>query len=151
MSTMTSQNVVVTLEKHQGPLSAALRLEDFAEPGGLADQLATKWTDRRSKEQLKATQLRRFFHTIKKVERSLKGRRREDSQELPASVRRDLLPVMPELAYARGRELIPNDFYLIMKTSLRPAMLETVGDFRLLVDFLTAILAYHKLHEKVKG
>jgi CRISPR type III-A-associated protein Csm2 len=60
----------------------------------------------------------------------------------------NLLGIMPELAYARGRKLIPNKFYRIMKACLRNQSLVTVGDFRLFLEFLTAVLAYHKFREK---
>lgn len=141
MSTLTPQNIVETLEKHQGPLSAILHLEDFAEPGKLADGLAKGYRDR-----LKATQLRRFFHAIKNVERGMRGYR--DEEPLPTEIRGRLLPLMPELAYAQGRGLIPRDFYGLMKACLSSQRLQTVGDFRLLTAFLTAILAYHKLYAK---
>ncbi len=140
MSTLTPQNILETL-KHEGRLSEVLRLEDFAEPGKLADELANGYRDR-----LKATQLRRFFHAIKNIERGMRNKR--DEEPLPREIRSQLLPLMPELAYAQGRNLIPRDFYDLMKASLSSQKLQTVGDFRLLTQFLTAILAYHKLYTK---
>lgn len=119
MSTLTPQNVVETLEKHSGPLSDVLSLESFAEPGKLADGLAKGYKDR-----LKATQLRRFFHAIKNVERGTRGHRDEDP--MPAEIRSKLLPLMPELAYAQGRGLIPPDFYKLMKICLSSQKLQTV-------------------------
>ena len=146
MPGLTSGTVINALKTRPGALSSILHLEDFAEPDGVADGLAQKWT-RSGGETLKATQLRRFFHAIKKVERSLKGRETE-TQALPPEVRQQLLPVMPELAYARGRKLIPQDFYDLMKTCLQSEKLQTVQDFNVFVAFLTAILAYHKYHDK---
>jgi CRISPR-associated protein Csm2 len=131
-----------TLEKHAGPLSTVPSLEDF-EPGGLADELAKGYKGR-----LKATQLRRFFHAIKNIERGMRSYKDED--QLPAEIRGKLLPLIPELAYAQGRGLIPDDFYRLMKASLSSQKLQTVKDFRLLTEFLTAVLAYHKLYESKK-
>lgn len=140
MAELTSKNILEKLERGES-LSSILRLEDFAEPGKLADQLAQEY-----RSSLKPTQLRRFFHAIKKVERDTRGKK--DDAELPTETRRQLLPLMPELAYARGRGLIPGDFYRLLKACLDSNRLKTVGDLRLLTQFLTAILAYHKLYEK---
>lgn len=140
MSHLTPQNIVEHLKQPQA-LSHLLKLEDFAEPDTLAEALAKAY-----KGKLKATQLRRFFHTLKDIERGTHGRREDES--LPAEIRHQLLPIMPELAYARGRDLIPDDFYRLLRACLTVQKLPTVGDLRLLVNFLTAILAYHKFHEK---
>ncbi|MBN1877863.1 MAG: type III-A CRISPR-associated protein Csm2 [Anaerolineae bacterium] len=142
MPDLTPQNIVRHLEKPEA-LSRLLKLEDFAEPEKLADKLAQGYKDK-----LKATQLRRFFHTLKDIERGTRGYK--DSDTLPAEIRNKLLPIMPELAYARGRDLIPDDFYRLLRVCLSVKKLPTIGDFRLLVSFLTAILAYHKFHEKGK-
>lgn len=142
MAELTSQNIRTELERNE-PLSSILHIEDFAEPDKLADQLARDYGDR-----LKPTQLRRFFHAIKGVERNL--RLLTDEQPLPEDIRRQLLPLMPELAYARGRNLIPEDFYHLLKACLDSRRLRTVGDLRLLAQFLKAILAYHKLYESEK-
>ena len=69
---------------------------------------------------------------------------------MPGEIRGKLLPLIPELAYAQGRGLIPDDFYRLMKASLSSQKLQTVKDFRLLTEFLTAVLAYHKLYESKK-
>ncbi|MBN1935625.1 MAG: type III-A CRISPR-associated protein Csm2 [Anaerolineae bacterium] len=139
MPDLTPQNVIQELEHRTGSLSQALSIEDFAEPDKLADRLARSYKDR-----LKATQLRRFFHAIKSIERGMRGYK--DEQSLPIEIRSKLLPLMPELAYARGRNLIPEDFYGLMKACLASKKLQTVGDFRRLTLFLTAVLAYHKLY-----
>lgn len=141
MNGLTPENVVERLKEHKGPLAEALRVEDFAEPGKLAEELVKRYKDR-----LKAAQLRRFFHTIKNIERRMRGRREDDA--LTDEDRQDVLRLLPELAYARGRDLIPGDFYELMKTCLGSGKMKTVRDFRRLAAFLTAILAYHKLHSK---
>jgi len=128
------------LEKSKGGLAELLFIEDFAEPGKLADQLAKKY-----KNKLKTTQLRRIFHVIKAIERGMKGRK--DEEPLNTNDRREILQLLPELAYARGRDLIPQDFYKLMSVCLSSAKQQKVKDFRTLSSFLTAILAYHKYYE----
>lgn len=148
MATFTVNNVVSELQKQDDSLSKILQLEDFAEEGKLADNLAKHYLS--DGDKLKATQLRRFFHAIKNIERGMKGKSGEDETALPKSVRAELLPLLPELAYARGRGLIPDDFYQLLKTCLSSQKLKTVADFKRLVAFLTAIMAYHKFHEGQK-
>ena len=109
---------------------------EFAEENGLADSLAQKFR----KDDLKPTQLRKIFNTLKQIERGVKIRKLEDSLE-----RTQLVRLIPELAYASGRGLIPKSFYELMKMCLSPQKLKTNEDFMRLMDFLTAILAYHKM------
>jgi CRISPR-associated protein Csm2 len=140
MPTLTNKNIIEELEK-DGSLSEIIKIEDFAEEGRLADQLA--WEFRNT---LKPTQLRKVFHAIKEIEKKFKGRDKE--AELTSDDRAEITPLLPELAYARGRELIPKKFYQLMKIGLSQDKLKKVKDFTLLVQFLTAILAYHKYREK---
>ncbi len=145
--TLNKANLLDELRK-PGTLSQLLPPEAFAEPEQVAAQLAEGFVrDRRA--ELKPTQLRKIFSAIKARERVLRGR--SDDQALDASARRDMRLLIPELAYARGRELIPQGFYDLMKLCLSGDKLQTVGDLKRLVEFLTAILAYHKYYDKVKG
>ena len=70
-----------------------LKAEDFAMPGGLADCFAEKM-----KKDLKATQLRRFFHEIKDLKLEFK---------VTGFNRSRIAMLMPMLAYAKGRGVIP--------------------------------------------
>ncbi len=99
--------------------------------------------------ELKPTQLRRVFHALKEKERKFRGKNEGDILE--AEDRREIYLLLPELAYARGRRLIPQNFYELMRLCLSSEKLKTIGDFRRLVQFVTAILAYHKYREKEKG
>ena len=109
---------------------------EFAEENGLADSLAQKF----KKDELKPTQLRKIFHALKQIERGIKIENPEDKLD-----RTQIMKLLPELAYASGRGLIPKDFYDLMKTCLSSQKLKTNSDFMRLMDFLTAILAYHKM------
>lgn len=146
-TSLTKDNVVSELSR-PGTLSTLLCPEQFAEPGKLADQLAKAYIRDRSAE-LKPTQLRKVFHALKEKERKLKAKK--DSEELGSEDKSDLYLVAPELAYARGRGLIPQDFYELMRVCLSSEKLQTVLDFRRLIQFITAILGYHKYHDKMKG
>lgn len=140
---LTKDNILKELSK-QGTLTDLLPIEEFAEPEQLADQLAREF-----RAGLKPTQLRKVFHTIKAIERQFKGR--GDSDPLNSQDKMSIRLLIPELAYARGRELLPQKFYELMRHCLSENKLKTVGDFRRLAQLLTALLAYHKYHEKAKG
>lgn len=143
---LTKDNIVDKLDQ-QGTLTTLLPIEEFAEPEKLADQLADEF--RTSRPTLQPTQLRKVFHAIKAIERRFKGH--DDSKQLDRKDKVDIRLLVPELAYARGRDLIPQKFYDLMRRCLSDQKLLTVGDFRRLAELLTALLAYHKYHEKVKG
>lgn len=140
---LTKDNILNELSK-QGTLTDLMPIEEFAEPEQLADQLAREF-----RTSLKPTQLRKVFHTIKAIERRFKGR--GDSEPLNSQDKMSIRLLIPELAYARGRELLPTKFYELMRHCLSENKLKTVGDFRRLAQFLTALLAYHKYHENAKG
>lgn len=148
MPTILTKDNVLSQLKQPGALSELLQPEQFAEPGKVAEQLAEAFVKDKTAE-LKPTQLRKTFHALKEKER--KFRAREDADRLEDEDKREIYLLIPELAYARGRALIPQTFYELMRVCLSSEKLETIGDFRRLVQFITAILAYHKYHEKVKG
>lgn len=110
-------------------------VREFAAENGHADIVAKKVRDN-----VKVTQLRKFFTQIKQIELECKGKNPED--DFDANVKIYLL--LPELAYARGRNLITQDYYYLMKECLNVQKIKQVKDFNRLVDFLTAVLAYHK-------
>lgn len=102
----------------------------FCEEEGYADSLAKNF------DKLKPTQLRKFFHALKDIQRGLRAQRFD---------RAKIIRLLPELAYASGRNLIPKEFYDLMKICLSEDKLKDIEDFEKLMDFLTAILAYHKM------
>lgn len=114
----------------------------FADEDGMANKLAKSF----GKDGLKATQLRKIFHALKEIERKvnreIKGGRKKktdtfDSQELAL--------MMPDLAYAKGRKLIPDKFYDILRLCLREKV-ETYEDFERAMQFIEAVMAYHKFN-----
>lgn len=109
---------------------------DFAYEDGLANQLAKGF----GKEELKATQLRKIFHALKDVERRVKHKTAQDAFDA-----QDVSLMMPNLAYAYGRGLIPEEFYQILRLCLRDKV-KTNEDFLRSVQFIEAVLAYHKFN-----
>ena len=113
---------------------AQLKREDFADEGGYAHALAQQF-----RGTLKATQLHRFFRQIKQVQREA-GRAGADEP----FQRERILTLLPILVYSVGRDLVPKDFYEIVKICLSKDKLKTNGDFIRVAEFLEAIVAYHK-------
>ncbi len=116
-----------------------LKIDDFVLPEGTLDQLAQHFAG-----SLKATQLRRVFHDIKQLEQIA----RRGKPEKFSHIRTRLALTLPELAYAYGRDVIPKEFYDLMRTLLHPPNERFQGkeDVQRLVEILTALLAYHKFH-----
>jgi|FaiFalFF_MnMetaG_3_1042247.scaffolds.fasta_scaffold27204_2 CRISPR-associated protein Csm2 len=116
-----------------------LKIEELVLPEGKLDQLARHFAG-----SLKATQLRRVFHDIKRLEQTA---RRSKPEEF-SRIRTQLALTLPELAYAYGRDVIPKEFYDFMKALLHPPneRFQVEEDVQRLVQILTALLAYHKFH-----
>ncbi len=112
-----------------------LKVEEFAVEGGLADQVVQAM----GTTSLKPTQLRKVFHTLKTIQQRVKQKPASDSFDST-----ELLRLMPVLAYAVGRELIPRDFYHLLREVFKSEKLQTNEDFLRAFDFVEAILAYHK-------
>lgn len=132
---LTAQQIIAKVEglKHLAELDP----RDFAEEGGYAHLLAREFGGT-----LKPTQLRKVFHALKRIDLSLKGRPADATLD-----RAEVNRLIPELAYALGRQLIPQKFYTLMKACLGHQRTQTVGDFRRAMELLTAVLAYQKLNE----
>lgn len=132
--------------KETTPMSS-LDPKDFTDEGGYADTLAKFFVEqdkKQHKDRLKPTQLRKVFNALKTIELNYRGKSGEDKFEIS-----DVLTLKPELAYALGRELIPIEFYNLMKDSLTSSKLPKVKDFKRLMEFLTAVLAYHKYRKEI--
>jgi len=113
------------------PRMKDLAVERFAEEGGLADSLAREFGDK-----LKPTQLRKVFHQLKSLKMKVKRERKFE--------RSDLVKLLPTLAYATGRGLMPKDFYDLMKECIHRDRLQDSEDFLRFAEFLEALLAFHK-------
>jgi CRISPR type III-A-associated protein Csm2 len=114
-----------------------LKVEDYAEEGGLADSFVMVVG-----RDLKPTQLRKVFHHVKDLQRELQNNPQEQFDRAKVAM------VMPLLAYAVGRKLVPPDFYNLMKVAFGAEKCRTQADFDSAANFLEAIMAYHKFHNK---
>ena len=120
--------------------------DEQGENGGAAFVVAGIRERGKWKKRIKITQLRKLFAEVKCLERELKIKRLWEEKEeiLPEDFYTGLWLLHPELAYARGRNLIDEDFFKLMRRSIQPEKLKSVGDFRRFSEFLTAVLAYSK-------
>ena len=115
----------------------------FAEENGLADSLVQHFMSGRG--DLKANQLRKVFGAIKLIQRQLEPEIRKDEKvKDKAFDRTTIAPLLVNLAYARGRKLIPEEFYSILADCLSQPKLQTNEDFIRVAQFTEAILAYYK-------
>lgn len=144
MPELTPQTIVAHIRQSHDTLSTILAPSMFCEPGKLGDAIAVTLM-----EKLKPTQLRKVFNPIKQIGRQLNVAGLKSSDPIPTDQRSSILMLLPPLAYARGRDLIPEEFYQLLVVCLDSNKLKTVADFNRLDEFLTAILAYHKYHEKI--
>ncbi len=118
-----------------------LDIKTIADENGYADKIA------HTLKNMKTAQLRRFFGAIKKIERTIEE---EDSEKAWNDVEAEFYLLKPKIAYAKGRELIPDDFYQILKVSLNKINIgsneEKIENFKRFVKFLESIVAYHKFY-----
>jgi len=134
MSKEISQEVENILrEISELPRMRDLDLEKVCIPEGYAEKIAKEFGD------LKPTQLRKVFHELKRIERDVKKKGEKGKFEYTRVAK-----LLPHLAYAKGRQLIPEKFYQMLKMCLDKQKLEINEDFLRLAEFVTAILAYHK-------
>lgn len=114
-----------------------LDIKLLADEGEYADTLANKLRN------MKTTQLRRFFGAVKEIETNLNGKNWED-------VEADFYLLKPKLAYAKGRKLIPAEFYEVVKTSMNKVDVgnnqDKISNYKMFVRFLESIVAYHKFY-----
>jgi len=112
--------------------------KDIAKEGGYAEQVAKE-----VKKDLKTTQLRKFFSEIKANERELKEKGWK-------SIEGRFYMLRPNLAYAKARKLVPDQFFDLMNACMKQV---DKGDdeqkkenYKRFVQFLEAIIAYHKYY-----
>ena len=136
---MQTMNELKRQLSQSGTLTKLLKPEEFALEGQVAADIAQRY-----KDELKPNQARRIFYTFKEIDRNTRHAGAED--DLSDDDRMRLTLLMPELAYAVGRDLIPREFYEVLRLCLQRDKLQTVGDLRRLVQFLSAVLAYQKFY-----
>lgn len=116
------------------PSMAELKPEDYAEKDGWADVVANTNT----KNEMKATQLRKIFHYVKDLKREFEKNKNFNRAKVAL--------LMPSLAYAKGRGHLPEEFYNLFILCFGQDKCKTAADFNSAANFLEAILAYHKFY-----
>ncbi|HII91642.1 MAG TPA: type III-A CRISPR-associated protein Csm2 [Methanosarcina sp.] len=118
-----------------------LDIKLMADEKGYADKIA------HTLKNMKTAQLRRFFGAIKKIERTIQE---ENSEKAWSDVEAEFYLLKPKIAYAKGRKLIPDEFYQVLKVSLNKIDIgsneEKIENFKRFVKFLESIIAYHKFY-----
>ena len=118
-----------------------LSIKLIADENGYADKIA------HTLRNMKTAQLRRFFGAIKSIERTIEE---ENSENAWDEVEAEFYLLKPKIAYAKGRKLIPEEFYQVLKVSLNKINVGTNGEkienFKRFVKFLESIVAYHKFY-----
>ncbi|MBR1369677.1 hypothetical protein RJ53_09395 [Methanocalculus chunghsingensis] len=119
---------------------SGITVEEVAREDGIAESAAKAFG-----KNLKTTQLRKFFDQAKSIEAGLK----EDGWE---SVSADFAMLRPILAYAKGRRLIPDDFYLFISSCMAKVLAPdndmemTKKNYIRFIQILESVVAYHKYH-----
>ncbi len=121
------------LNRYIGNLNSlnVIDLESMVGASGVAEAIACCIT-------FKATQLRKLFYQVKLIHQDIK--KEGDVGRLKVSIAK----LIPHLAYAKGRDLIDENFYQLTKNML--LKVETSEDFRIFVDIFEAIVAYHRYY-----
>ena len=113
-----------------------LSYEEIAKQNGIAERLA------KQKGALNVTQLRKFFDQVKKIELNLSDKDWTDA------VTRDFFMLRPQLAYAKGRDLISQEFFEQMSFCLDKvnASVNKPEAYRRFSSLVEATVAYRKYH-----
>lgn len=108
--------------------------KDYADEGGFAEIVA------KASENLKTSQLRKFFASIRKMQL------KENWNEIEP----DFYLLKPKLAVSKGRKLIPREFHDFMLITMSKVDVgneeEKLENFQVFVNFLESVVAYHKYH-----
>jgi len=120
-------------------------IDEIAKENGIAETLAKQ----REFSNLKTSQLRKFFDTVKKIQVDVNDKGWNESVE------NDFYMIRVNLAYARGRGLIPNEFFTLVSECIAkvisPDKELTKKNYLRFVQILEALVAYHKYNNPSSG
>jgi len=132
---MGIQDIVTAIDK-KGSFRE-VGYEEFAPEDQWAHEVA------KDLKETKMRQLRKVFKQIKNIDKKIKGRGKDEP--LNESI---IFYILPQVAYAVGRELVTEEFYRLVKTIIgkdaTTTKLKTVADYHRFTEFMTAVLAYSK-------
>lgn len=124
-----------------------LSVEEIAKDNGIADSLAK---DRNFRNNLKTTQLRKFFDTVINNQERLKTNGWK-------SIESDFFMMRANLAYAKGRKLIPDEFFQLVSLCIEriapagAAENQIIDNYDRFVELLQALVAYTKYYGEPRG
>jgi len=138
-NSFNNTNDLVQKIKSAPKLSDVLTPKEFAPIGGYADKIAFELKS--AKPKLNTSQLRKIFTEIKSI--------CDNREKVLQEDKTPLYLLYPKLAYAKGRELMPEVFYNLIVACLDKLKDEKADeeDFKNFGDFMTAIVAYNKQYE----
>ncbi|MEO0091507.1 MAG: type III-A CRISPR-associated protein Csm2 [candidate division WOR-3 bacterium] len=125
------------IKKFSDLTEKSLKPEEYAKPDGWAESIAKE-----QKDKIKTAQLRKFFNKIKSLQRN-----KSDIK----TIKLELIKLIPQLAFAKGRNVISKDFYDLLMACIwgnNTCRIKSKEEFDNFVSFLEAIVAYHKFHSK---
>ncbi len=145
--------------------------EKYALPGGWADSIASilinddkkKQDKNKKKASMNSNQLRKIFTELKNIQKNIETEQKNiqenmEKDEAPKSkdenfilnneLKNQILLLMPQIAYARGRELISESFYNLLKECISSNKIVDKKDYDSFVEFYTAVVAYSKMYNK---
>lgn len=128
------------IEKFPDLSEKSLKPEEYAPPEGDAEKIA------KDSKGVKTAQIRKFFNKMRTLHQRAK-RQKEDFEPIKI----EILKLMPELIYAKGRKVITADFYNLLKACLikdKKCRIKKYEEFDNFMSFLEAIVAYHKVYAK---
>jgi len=126
-----------------------IRIDDITKESGIAEKLAKKY-----KGNLNTTQLRKFFDKIVMIQENLKKENLKNTGANWKKIEPDFYMIRPNLAYARGRKLIPDEFYKLISLCLERIAPEgsseeqKMENYKRFVELLQSLVAYSKYYEK---
>jgi len=109
-------------------------VDDFVRFDGDVDIL----TRQLKNDDIKTTQLRKFFAAVKEINLETKTKTWNE-------LKVNFFLLMPKLAYAKGRKLISEDFYNLLESAMNKV--QSKEDFNRFVEFLEAIVAFYKANK----
>ncbi|NLX62667.1 MAG: type III-A CRISPR-associated protein Csm2 [Tissierellia bacterium] len=127
--------------KKADSLKEVLIPEKYALPGGWAQKVVSV-LGRGQDAAMNSNQLRKIFTQLKNIEEKVS---KNQDDNLTVDQMNEILLLMPQIAYARGRNLISLDFYNLLKECITPKKIKDKNDYISFVKFYTAIVAYSKL------
>lgn len=131
-------NELINEIKKSNSLKEVFVPEKYALPNGWADKTAKSLR----KNAMNSSQLRKIFTQLKTIEDKIDKNR---TDKLTNEQMNEILLIMPQIAYAKGRNLVPWDFYNLMKVCITPKKIKDKEDYKSFVSFYTSVIAYAKL------